>query len=130
MYQLTQIDNSPKQRIKMLLDSGESVVFRFKYKANQQSWFFDFTYGNVNVRNLRLVTSYNMLRNYRSWLPFGFRCDTIDRFEPMDLNDFINGYAVLYLLNRQDIEAIESRYYQKIKHHWKWQNGEVIKEDY
>lgn len=115
MYQLTQIDNAPKQRIKMLLDNGENVVFRFEYKANQQAWFFGFTYGNVNVQNLKLVTSYNMLRSYRSWLPFGFRCDTIDGFEPMDLNDFINGYAVLYLLNQQDVEAIESQYYKKIE---------------
>lgn len=112
MYQLTQIDNSSKQRIKMLLDNGNSVIFHFEYKPNQQAWYFGFEYGDVNIQNIKLVTSYNMLRNYRTWLPFGFRCDTIDSFEPMDLNDFINGYAVLYLLNKQDVQAIESQYFK------------------
>jgi hypothetical protein len=34
--------------------------------------------------------------------------------EPMDLEDFITGYATVYLLTQQDINAIESRYYQKV----------------
>ena len=114
MYQLTLIDNSPKQKIRMLLNNGKSVVLHFEYRPNQQAWFFGFEYGDVNIQNLKLVTSYNMLRNYRTWLPFGFRCDTIDGFEPMDLNDFINGYAVLFLLDETDISEIEHKYYAKV----------------
>ena len=113
MYLITQIDNSPKQKIRMLLNNGQSVVLHFEYRPNQQAWFWGFEYGDVNIQNMRLVTGYNLLRNYKSWLPFGFRCDTIDTFEPMDLNDFINGYAYLYLLEEQDIETIEQLYYAK-----------------
>lgn len=113
MYQLTQIDNNPKQKIRMLLDNGQSVVLYFEYRPNQQAWFWGFEYGDVKVLNMRLVTAYNLLRSYRSWLPFGFRCDTIDGFEPMDLNDFVNGYAILYLLEERDIETIEQLYYAK-----------------
>lgn len=130
MYQFTQIDNTPKQKIRMLLENGDDVVFYFDYRPNQQAWFWGFEYGDVNIQNMRLVTAYNLLRSYRSWLPFGFRCDTIDGFEPMDLNDFINGYAVLYLLSKQDVETIESQYFKKIEHHFKWENNIVVMEDY
>lgn len=114
MNLLTQIDNNPKQKIRMLLDNGNNVVLSFEYRPNQQAWFFGFEYGDVNIQNIRLTTSYNLLRAYQSWLPFGLRCDTIDTFEPMDLNDFLSGYASLYLLNADDVKATESTYYGKI----------------
>lgn len=114
MYRITQLDNNPKQKIRMLLENGNEVLFHFEYKSNQQGWFFGFTYGDVNYQNIRLTTSYNILRAYRNWLPFGLRCDTVDSFEPMDINDFISGYATVYMLTPEDITAIEGQYYAKI----------------
>lgn len=114
MNQLTQIDNNPNQKIRMLLEDGSDVIFYFEYRANQQAWFWGFEYGDVKIQNMRLVTAYNLLRSYKSWLPFGLRCDTIDGFEPMDLNDFLSGYATLMLLNADDVNATESTYYGKI----------------
>lgn len=114
MYKITQLDNNPKQKIKMLLDDGSEVILRFEYKANQQGWFFGFEYGDVNYQNIRLTTSLNVLRAYRNWLPFGIRCATVDTFEPMDLSDFITGYASVYMLTKDDINTIESEYYTKV----------------
>ena len=114
MYLITQIDASPKQQIKMNLPTNEDVTFYFEYRANQQGWFWGFQYSNVNIQNMRLVTSYNLLRSFKSWLPFGLRCDTQDGFEPMDKTDFQTGYAVLYLLDKEDIVTIEATYYGKV----------------
>lgn len=114
MYKITQLDNNPKQKIKMLLDNGEEVTFKFEYKPNQLGWFFGFQYGDVDYQNIRLTTSYNILRAYRNWLPFGLRCDTVDNFEPMDLSDFLTGYASIYLLTQEDINSIEGTYYTKL----------------
>ena len=114
MYQLTQLDNDPKQEIEMLLDDGSRVVFYFEYKANQLGWFFGFEYDNHSYKNIRLTTSYNVLRAYRNWLPFGLRCDTVDDEEPIDLNDFITGYATVYLLTKQDVKTVEGNYYGKV----------------
>ena len=114
MFLITQIDDNPKQQIRMSLTEGDSVVLYFEYRANQQGWFWGFEYGDVNITNMRLVTSYNLLRNYSSWLPFGLRCDTQDGFEPMDKTDFATGYAVLYLLDKEDIAAIETTDYGKV----------------
>jgi len=114
MYQLTQLGNDPKQEIEMLLDDGSRVKFTFEYKANQLGWFFGFQYNDTGYQNIRLTTSYNVLRAYKSWLPFGLRCDTPDFEEPMDLNDFITGYASVYLLTREDVQIIEVNYYGKV----------------
>lgn len=114
MYRFTTIGNEPRQQVTMILDDTSRVEFVFEYRANQLGWFFSYTYDDVTYSNIRLVTSYNMLRAYRNKLPFGLRCDTEDGEEPMEINDFSNNYATLYLLTKDDVNAIESRYYAKV----------------
>lgn len=113
MYRFTTLGNEPRQQVTMILDDTSRVVFTFEYRANQLGWFFSYTYNGQTVANIRLVTSYNMLRSYKS-LPFGLRCDTTDGGEPLELNDFSRGYADLYLLTQEDIKATESEYYAKV----------------
>lgn len=114
MFKFTSLGNQPKQTITMVLDNNTNVVFNFEYKAICQGWFFGFRYGDVDYQNIRLTTSYNILRAYRNWLPFGLRCDTVDDEEPMSIDDFINGYANVYLLTKEDVQTIESNYYRKV----------------
>lgn len=114
MYQFTQLGSEPKQQFEMLLEDNSRVQFYFEYKANQLGWFFGFQYGDINYQNIRLTTSYNILRAYRNYLPFGLRCDTVDMNEPTDIEDFERGYATVYLLTKQDINAIEGNYYAKV----------------
>lgn len=115
MYQLTSLSNEPKQEIIMMIDDNIRIPLTFEYKSNQMGWFFGFQYGDVNYQNVRLTTSYNILRAYRNWLPFGLRCDTADDEEPMDIDDFATGYAKVYLLTKQDVQTIESNYYLKVQ---------------
>lgn len=115
MYQFTSLGNEPKQQIIMIVDENIRVPFNFEYKSNQLGWFFGFQYGDVNYQNIRLTTSYNILRAYRNWLPFGLRCDTTDDEEPMGIDDFTSGYASVYLLTKEDVQTIESNYYQKVQ---------------
>ena len=114
MYQLTQLGNEPKQKITMALNTGTRIVLNIEYKPNQLGWFFGFKYEDIDYQNIRLTTSYNILRAYRNYLPFGIRCDTDDMQEPTDINDFVTGYAKIYLLTKSDTEAIEGIYYQKV----------------
>lgn len=115
MYQITSLGNEPKQKITMIIDDNIRVPFTFEYKPNQLGWFFGFQYGDINYQNIRLTTSYNILRAYQNWLPFGLRCDTADDEELMDIDDFASGYAKVYLLTKQDVQAIEGNYYQKVE---------------
>lgn len=114
MYQLSQLDNNPKQCVTMILDNQERVILTFEYKPICQGWFFGFEYNGEKYDNIRLTTSYNILRAYRNWLPFGLRCDTTDDEEPMGIEDLANGYAKIYLLTREDVQATEGKYYVKV----------------
>lgn len=114
MYKFVSLGSEAKQEVTMLLEDDSRVIFTFEYKPNQLGWFFGFQYNDVNYQNIRLTTSYNILRAYRNWLPFGLRCDTPDMEEPLDLEDFATGYATIYLLTKSDVEAIEGLYYAKV----------------
>lgn len=114
MHKLNSISNEPRQKVVIPLDDNSRVTLKLEYRANQIGWFFDFTYEDKTYTNLRLTTSYNVLRNFRNWLPFGLRVDTLDKQEPTDLDDFASGYATLYVLNKNDITITESNYYAKI----------------
>lgn len=113
MYLLTNLGSEPKQKLTMMLDDNTRLVLKFEYRANQKGWFFGFNYGDEEYSNIRLTTSYNILRAYRNWLPFGIRCETVDTGEPIGIDDFITGYAQVYLLTRDDVKAIEGNYYAK-----------------
>lgn len=114
MYRFTTLGNEPRQQVTMILDDNSRVVFEFEYRANQLGWYFSYTYNDQTVENIRLVTSYNMLRAYKNRLPFGLRCDTADGEEPMEIEDFASGYADLYLLTADDVETTEGTYYAKV----------------
>ena len=113
MKLLTQFTTAPKQRLTIQLDDGNEVAFYFEYKSNQLGWFFDFTYNNETYSNIRLTTSYNILRAYKSWLPFGVRCDTLDGFEPMGKIDLYTGYAKIFILSKDDVITTEGNFYVK-----------------
>lgn len=114
MYQITQLDDSPKQKIKMLLDDNKSVTLIFEYKPNQLGWFFSFSYENQDYQNIRLTTAPNILRAYRNWLPFGIMCVTDDNLEPMNQDDFIFNYAKVYILTKEDVKTVEANWYVKV----------------
>ena len=114
MYKINSLGSEPRQEVTLLLADGTRMPFTIEYRANQLGWFFGFEYNQIKYQNIRLTTSYNILRAYRSWLPFGIRCSTLDGLEPMDLDDFSSGYATIYLLPKEDVEAIESNYYVKV----------------
>ena len=113
MYKITSLGAEPKQEITVLLSDTSRVVFNFEYKANQLGWFFGFKYGNYSVQNMRLTTNYNILESFRSYIPFGLRCDTPDNEEPYDIEDFARGYASVYVLTDEDKKIIESKYYSR-----------------
>ena len=78
------------------------------YSFNQQGWFYSFTYGNYTLNNRRMISSSNMIRALKNVLPFGLACLMTDRYEPVFIDDFQNGRAVLCTLNPTDVALVES----------------------
>jgi len=104
------ITSEAKQNIKLITEDGSKVNFTLEFKPMQEGWFFSFSWGGIfSVNNRRLTTCLNMLRQFREILPFGFACTTTDGYEPIFQDDFIKGRAQFYILNSNDVGAVETK---------------------
>lgn len=108
MKTINELTVEPKQNHVFSLEDGSVINVTFEYRANQIGWFISFTYEGQSFNNRRIVTSPNMMRQFKDLIPFGFACSTTDGGEPTFQTDFENKRAVFYLLNEDDVVAVES----------------------
>ena len=109
MKQIKSFTNAPSQSWQIILDDGSMINFSMWYCDNQKGWFYSFSYGTFVVHNRRMVTSPNLLRQFREILPFGFALLTTDNQEPVFIDDFANGRVSFYVLNSDDVAAVEAK---------------------
>lgn len=108
MRQVEIITDEPSQNMIIRLESGRNLIFSLWYSYNQSGWFYSLTFGSVTINNRRMVSSLNMLRQFRNVLPFGMACDVVDKQDPVFIDDFFNGRAKFYTLNPDDVLRVES----------------------
>ena len=108
MLKISTITNSPYQTAIFKLENGQPLLFTLRYSYQQQGWYFSFTYGSYTINNRRMVNSANMLRQIINVIPFGLACLMTDLYEPVFIDDFKNGRAVLYTLNSEDVALVET----------------------
>lgn len=113
MYKLDTLTADAKQKTSWLFGNSEQVDLIFEYKENQIGWFVTINYKNYQYNSIRLATAPNLLRAYTSVFPFGLMCQTSDGLEPMGIDDFVNGYAQIYMLTRDEVEQLEGSIYAK-----------------
>ena len=109
MKQIISFTSAPRQSWQIILDDGSAIDFTMWFCDNQKGWFYSLIYGTFSVSNRRLVTSPNMLRQFREVIPFGLAILTTDGQEPVLIDDFANGRASFYVLNADDVAAVEAQ---------------------
>lgn len=107
MRLINEITSEPKQNHTFALEDGTEIKIQFNYWENQSGWFMTFTWGEKTFSNRRIVTSPNMLRQFRDLIPFGFACIVEEKGEPIFKDDFETGRAKFYLLNSDDVQSVE-----------------------
>ena len=110
MQTLDTISNDARQKHTILLAEDSSrIVLELTYKPDVLGWFLDVTYENANfeVRGLRVVTSSNLLRQWKNILPFGILCQCDDAQDPLLLEDFLVKRAILSILSKEEVAQIE-----------------------
>lgn len=112
MKYIDRITDSPIQTFNLTGNAGQRIRLTMRYMPSQQSWFMDVIYQNFSVYGLQVVSSVNMLRNYQNIIPFGFVCTTEQGIDPYRLDDFLTGFAKLYLMNEQDVINIEEAFFE------------------
>jgi len=103
---LTGLTSHPKQQLAFTLDDGSLVTAALEYRSQQTGWFADLTWGAWRVTGLRLTTSPNILKKWQNLIPFGLAIITQNNVEPLNLPDFAEGTAVLWLLDAADVVTV------------------------
>jgi hypothetical protein len=108
MKLIQQFSAEPKQLITMILSDGSRFSIDVEYKPLQYGWFIvSLVYGDFSVSNLRIVTSPNMLYQFRNLIPFGLACFTEQNQEPTFTQDFASGRSKLYVLSAAELVVYE-----------------------
>lgn len=108
MRQITEIDSTPRQRLNLVGENNERISFTLQYRPTQQSWYFDLSYEGFEVYGVKLLNSPNVLRQWINVLPFGISCAVPDGTDPYFVDDFTSERVVVYLLNAEEVQLVES----------------------
>lgn len=101
------ITSQPKQQLSLVLADGSTVTALIEYRPQQIGWFGNFTWGDWVSNGIRLTSSPNLLRQYRQVIPFGLAIIMANNVDPLNVTDFADGSAVVYLLNEDDVLLVE-----------------------
>lgn len=106
MQIIQNISANARQSMNIVLDDGTSFFMLLYFRPMQKGWFIEqLTYGDVTIRNLRIVVSPNFLYQWRNVLPFGLACFSTASREPSLIQDFSSGDAKLYILSAAEMAA-------------------------
>ena len=108
MYDVQQITNFAKQTQTLKFPDGTTIALSLEYKPLQNGWFItSLTYGDFSLSNIRIVISPNFLYQYKNQIPYGIGCASTDGFEPVQQEDFNSGRCKLYILDAEEVAALE-----------------------
>lgn len=96
------------QKMTITMDDGSLCNLNISYWDNQKGWYYNFTHPLLVQGWRRIVCSPNLLRQFRNVINFGFYVNTTDGLEPIYQTDFTNGRAFFFVLNKNDVAAVEA----------------------
>ena len=115
MLQISNLTDNANQQTTSLLSDNSSVVFSFRFLPVVQRWVMDISYGDFAIKGMNLCIHPNLLRTFRQRIPFGLACVAPDGVDPFDINDFINGRILLFILDNSgggtEVEEVEANYF-------------------
>lgn len=111
MKQISNLTNDPRQEFQVFTEDGNTLYITLYYYITQKSWYYDFTYGDYTCLGSRVVLTPNSIRHLKNILPFGIAFLTDSKAEPYSLEDFASGRIKMYILNKDEVQEIESSIY-------------------
>lgn len=108
MYKIEKITNYPRQSMTVVISDGSSFFMEIYFIPMQQGWFItQLTYGDFEIKGLRITNNVNMLRNFRNKIPFGLACYSTANREPSLEDDFLSESSILYVLTEAEVLEVE-----------------------
>lgn len=111
MIRVDNLSANANQVCKVSLSDGSIVALTFTYNPATQRWALDVEKDKFAVYGLGVCVNPNLLRPWRDAQKFGVACVTGDAVDPVLVDDFSSGRAVIYILENDDIIAVERGVY-------------------
>lgn len=115
MKTITGLTDQANQQMSIVLPDGTPVTLIMNFYPQQNAWFFDLSWQGIStpftLLGCQMVTSPNLLRQFRKLLTFGLAVFTIDNVEAENQTAFVDGTATLVLLTAAEVEEIETAVY-------------------
>jgi len=111
MLYINKITSDPSQKMLLTGIPGLQINMTLQFMPRVQNWVMGLSYGEFSAQGIVVTTSLNMLRQFKNNIPFGISCVRDDGLDPFQINDFAERIANLYLLNSDDVAAIEAEWF-------------------
>lgn len=111
MRQLDKLTSDPSQRYTVVTDTGVTFTLSLKYMPRLSAWAFSIIYGDTTIKDMQLMASPNLLRQWINIFPFGLAITSADTLDPLYVDDFTTGRINLYVLSESDVGEVEARFY-------------------
>lgn len=101
------LQNSCQNQI-LILPDGTNIDLTINYIPQQYGWFIQsLVYQDFILTNVRIVTSPNILQQFKNQIPFGLSCFTVDGLDPTQQEDMNSGYATLFILSQDEVDEYQ-----------------------
>jgi hypothetical protein len=109
LYQITALNDQPKQTFRIVVDGYDTATISLEFKPQQYGWFISIAWGSFELKNERVATSPNLLRQFKNIIPFGILIEGIEAIDPLKLDSWVTDNK-MYILNESDLETVEGLY--------------------
>jgi hypothetical protein len=108
---ITGITDQPNQQTTILLPDGTRVKVTLAYRVQQSGWFYDLVWTKADgstftLNGQRVVTSPNLLHQFRNLISFGLAVVNDKNQEPVTLKAFASGVSKVVLLSAAEVAQI------------------------
>lgn len=110
MKKLSGLSATGKQTFTTTDENDNSITMTLYFRPAISMWFFDLSVGDHVINGMRLCNSKNILYQFENLLGFGLMVYVSDGYEPFLINDLSSGRVILYLLDQEDMENLDSLY--------------------
>jgi len=111
MLYIPNITNAPSQQMILTGINGLSINMNLQFMPRINQWIMAIDDGTFQVNGLAVVTSLNLLRQWRNIITYGISCTMLGGLDPYQISDFQFQNANLYLLDATDVQTIETEWF-------------------
>lgn len=111
MLYINKVTADAQQQLTLTGIAGVLIGMTLRFMPRPQRWIMGLTYNTTSIQGEAVVTSANMIRQFKNNVPFGIACLRADGLDPYTINDFANQTANLYLLDAADVADLEAGFF-------------------